>query len=315
MSSDSAIVAKMNADVKAIRECESKRPRDDDDDDKDDGEAVAKMNADVKAIRECESKRPRDDDDDDKDDGEADGNKDTKELTYLLNQAREYHAPGLHVVAVGPSTVVSMVTLGRATQQAVSDNARGYAATQASCGNRGYAELTSDEEKRKWVQQLELSVDCFNRGIDSGAFLNGAITVFNGMRGIKYSSQTTKKNANFPSRSNFGRCVKVHHVVNGYVSMADQFAKGNTNDLLVDAWRLADNIIAIDESRDAESLFPVLNTWKCVAIDCRKSVLPGNGSHPNKRMKLAEARDTEDELPEPVISEAECNVCIVPKTA
>jgi hypothetical protein len=158
-----------------------------------------------------------------------------------------------------------------------------------------------------WYDNMARGTDAYNRAIDSGYFMHGAVTVFNGLDGVLFSDQTKKQNANFECGSACGRRVQLHHVVSGFLSKATRFQHGNTDSLLVDAWRLADNILAIDDK--ADSLFPALNTWKCVAIDARKSVK--RGTEGKKAKAEAAASVSADKMPAPIVTEAECNVHVV----
>jgi hypothetical protein len=155
-------------------------------------------------------------------DEEEDEPKETPEFDFLLEQVKQYKSPGMHVVAVGPTMLLSMYTTTRATEHAISKAAHSFVTNLAS-GHRGYGELKYIEEKHKWYDNMARGTDAYNRAIDSGYFMHGAVTVFNGLDGVLFSDQTKKQNANFECGSACGRRVQLHHVVSGFLSKATRF--------------------------------------------------------------------------------------------
>jgi hypothetical protein len=189
------------------------------------------------------------------------------EFEELLSALETHREPGKWVVAVGPTTVVSMFNMSAVTETAITQQSRAWAEHLAS-GHSGYGELATDVEKRAWVDAKARGADAWNRGIEAGVPLVAAVGAFHGiLDAIAYSDDPKAVGKNYYSSSKCGRVVRHLPTVKGYLAMAEGFQKGSTDDLEVDASRLAKMVSLVHKK--APALHMTTSCWAVVTLDFR----------------------------------------------
>jgi len=227
-----------------------------------------------------------------KDDGD-----DTPEVKSLLHALRTYSSsPGIFAVAVGPTTMISMVNLSRSMEHHISVNAMHFAAGTLASVKQDYRNLTTDVARFEWIAARARGTDSFNRKFEATSFLRVAVAAFNGVSGgttIPY--EACKDGESYPEKWE-SRSTQLAPSVRGYLCIGSEFERG-TDALRVDAWRLEEWMDALHEH--ASAFHPALSIYKFVAIDCRKS-----------HAAVGDKRSRDDGAP-PVVSEHESRIRIV----
>jgi hypothetical protein len=244
-----------------------------------------------KLVEDAAKPPPKDDDDDD--------DKDSLEMRSLLSELKKFPEPGVWAVAVGPTTVVSMFNMSLATEHHISQQSISFATNLAS-GSQSYTDIGkyNINKQFEWIEGRARGADSWNRKVcDSGAFLDGAISAFNGkFSKIVHCDEKEAEGGNWPHHSARGRQERHYPTVTGWLAMGDKFEAGNTDNLNIAAWHLEEMLILVNKK--AESMHVATSCWKFVTIDCRKSIArrqPGAAPKVGEKRSLADDKPSEDQ--------------------
>jgi hypothetical protein len=175
------------------------------------------------------------------------GTKMTEEWTHLTDALARHREPGKWVVAVGPTTVMSMLNMGAATEKLPSEAAWRHAEAAP------HAPYHTDAEKSAWVYAKARATDAWNRAADTRRLLEAAVHALH----LEEDAGTC--------RTTVGRVVQHMPTVRGLQCMAEGFA--STHGATVCARSMCKRLAHVD----LPSLHLEDACWCVVTLDFRTS--------------------------------------------